>query len=97
MTTQEQIQIFFKRKINPSLAKHEGSVHVIEWKNGVLKVSLSGRCAACPSAHTTNEEFIKKLTMQEFADVEDVVLVTSVSQSLLDMANKILKSRQQVL
>ena len=51
---------------------------------------LTGACASCPSAQQTIEDVVKSVVTGELDEVKDVILDTSVSEDLLDMARKIL-------
>ena len=53
-------------------------------------MKLTGACAGCPSAQETLEEVVKDFVMGGVPEIRDVVLDTSVSEDLLDMARKIL-------
>ena len=52
---------------------------------------LTGSCASCPSAQSTIEDVVKSILMENIDGIKDVVLDTSVSEDLLDMARKILR------
>ena len=45
----------------------------------------------CPSAQSTIEDVVKSILMENIDGIKDVVLDTSVSEDLLDMARKILR------
>ena len=62
-----------------------------KYEDGVAYVKLTGACATCPSAQETLEDVVKDFVMGGVPEVKDVVLDTSVSEDLLDMARKILK------
>ena len=53
-----------------------------------------GSCASCPSAQSTIEEVVKGIVMENVQGVKDVVLDTSVSEDLLDMARMILRKEK---
>lgn len=86
----EQIEKVLAEKVNPLLASHYGGAVLTGLENGVVYVKLTGACSACPSAQYTIEDVVKAVLMEEISEVKDVVLDTSVSEDLLDMARKIL-------
>ncbi|MDO4553112.1 MAG: NifU family protein [Bacillota bacterium] len=86
----EKIEKVLKEKVDPLLAAHYGGVALVAYENGVAKVRLLGSCAGCPSAQYTVEDVVKTTLMEEVPEVKDVVLDTSISEDLLDMARKIL-------
>lgn len=87
---EEQITKVLKEKVDPVLAEHYGGAMLTGFENKVAKVRLTGACASCPSAQYTIEDVVKTIVMENCEGVEDVVLDTSVSEDLLDMARKIL-------
>ncbi|MEG0830166.1 MAG: NifU family protein [Anaerovoracaceae bacterium] len=88
---EEQIKKVLKEKVDPVLEAHYGGAALTGFENNVAKVKLTGACATCPSAQYTIEDVVKNIVMENCQGVEDVVLDTSVSEDLLDMARKILK------
>lgn len=89
---EEKIKKVLEEKVNPILASHFGGAVLVGVENNVALVRLTGSCSACPSAQYTIEDVVKNIVMGEIKEVEDVVLDTSISEDLLDMAKKILKS-----
>ena len=88
---EEQIIKVLKEKVDPVLAAHYGGAILTKLEDNVAIVRLTGSCASCPSAQSTIEDVVKSIVMENVEGVEDVVLDTSVSEDLLDMARKILK------
>lgn len=87
----EKIQELLDQKVNPLLAEHFGVAKLTGLENNVAKVRLGGACGGCPSAQFTLEDVVKNILMEELPDLKDVVLDTSVSDDLIEMAKKILK------
>lgn len=88
----EQIDKVLKEKVDPVLAQHYGGAYVTGIsEDNIVKVKLTGACACCPSAQYTIEDVVKAIVMEEIPAVKDVVLDTSVSEDLIDMAKKILR------
>lgn len=92
---EEIIKKVLKEKVDPLLASHFGGVVLTSFENGIAYVKLTGSCSTCPSAQYTIEDVVKGIVMDEIPEVEDVVLDTSVSSDLLDMARKILKKEMR--
>ncbi|MBK5246033.1 MAG: NifU family protein [Peptostreptococcaceae bacterium] len=86
----EQIQEVLDEKVNPLLEEHYGGANLVEFKDGIAKVRLTGACSTCPSAQNTIEDVVKQIVMAECEGVEDVILDTSIGEDLLEMARKIL-------
>jgi len=90
---EEQIRNVLKEKVDPVLSAHFGGSTLTRLDDGVAIVRLTGACASCPSAQMTLEEVVKDILMQEVEGLKDVVLDTSVSEELLDMARMILNKK----
>lgn len=87
---EEQIREVLKEKVDPVLSAHYGGAVLTEYENNIAKVRLTGACASCPSAQYTIEDVVKSILMENCDEVEDVILDTSVSDDLIEMARKIL-------
>lgn len=87
---EKRIKEVLKDKVDPILAEHYGGAILTGFDQGVAKVKLTGACASCPSAQDTLEDIVKQVLTTEIPEVKDVVLDTSVSEDLIDMAKKIL-------
>ena len=90
MEKNKEIQKILEEKVNPILAGHFGGAQLVSYENNVAKVRMTGACATCPSAQFTIEEIVKEVVMENCKDVSDVVLDTSVSEELFEMAQKIM-------
>lgn len=87
---EEKIKKILEEKVNPLLESHYGGAVLVGFENGIAKVRLTGACRTCPSAQYTTEDIVKEILMSELPEIKDVILDTSVSEDLLDMAKKIL-------
>ncbi len=88
---EEQIKKVLKEKVDPVLAEHYGGAMLTGFENNIAKVRLTGACASCPSAQYTIEDIVKEIVMENCSGVKDVILDTSISEDLIDMAKKILR------
>ena len=86
----DKITKVLKDKVDPILAAHYGGAILTKYEDGIAYVRLTGACASCPSAQQTIEDVVKSVVTGELDGVKDVILDTSVSEDLLDMARKIL-------
>ena len=50
---EEQVREVMEKEIQPMLASHGGGVELLEVKDGVVKVRLTGACAGCMGAQMT--------------------------------------------
>lgn len=88
---EERIIAVLEEKVNPVLASHYGGAQLVGFENNIAKVRLTGACGTCPSAQYTIEEVVKTILIGELPEIVDVILDTSVSDDLLDLARKILR------
>lgn len=91
----QKIESVLDKYVRPELARHEGNVQVVSYEDGILRVRLYGQCANCPSGLQTTEELIGKTVMAQIPEVKDVVLVTGVSDDLLNFARQMLADRKR--
>jgi Fe-S cluster biogenesis protein NfuA len=87
---EEKIKKVLIEKVNPLLESHYGGAVLVSFENNIAKVRLTGACRTCPSAQFTIEDVVKEIILNELPEVEDVILDTSVSEDLIQMARKIL-------
>ena len=83
---EQRIERILEEKVRGMLLEHEGGVQMKSFKEGILKISLTGHCAGCPSAQITTEEVVARAVKEEVPEVRDVVLVHDVSPELLSFA-----------
>lgn len=93
---EEKIREILKEHVDPVLAEHFGGSSLSKLEDGVAYIRLTGACAQCPSAQETLESVVKDFVMGGCPELKDVVLDTSVSDELLDMARQILNGNMKV-
>jgi len=91
--TIESIERILDESVRPVLREHGGNVGVTSFEDGVLKVRMQGSCNNCPSAVFDVEHLVETEIRAAIPDVNSVVLVTGVSDELLDAARKLMKNR----
>lgn len=87
---EDRIKEVLEQKVNPLLASHFGGAQLTAYEDGVVYIKLTGSCGTCPSAQFTVEDVIKSTLIDAIPEIKDVVLDTSVSDELMDMAHRIL-------
>lgn len=92
----KRIEAVLDEKVRPELAQHSGDIEVVEYKDDVLKVRFLGKCSHCPSAYVTLESTVATALQEEIPEIKEVVLVTGVSDQMLNMANDILRQRHKM-
>ena len=62
-------------KIRPALIADGGNVEVVDVKDGIVSVKLTGACHGCPMSTMTLKNGIERLLKEEIADIKEVVAV----------------------
>jgi len=60
-------------KIRPNLVADGGNVELIDVKDGVVKLKLTGACAGCPMSTMTLKNGIERILKREIPEVKEVV------------------------
>lgn len=93
--TIEEIEKVLDEKVRPDLAMHGGDIHVEKLEDGILHVRMQGQCSGCPSAELTMENLVNTELKEAFPELEQVVLVSGVSDSLISEAKEMLRRRHR--
>jgi Fe-S cluster biogenesis protein NfuA len=62
-------------KIRPALVADGGNVELVDVKDGIVSVKLTGACSGCPMSTMTLKNGIERLLKEEIADIKEVVAV----------------------
>jgi Fe/S biogenesis protein NfuA len=71
----ERVQRVLSERINPSVAMHGGGISLVDIRDNVVYVSMSGGCQGCGMASVTLTQGIKQVlhdAVPEIVDVQDV-------------------------
>jgi Fe-S cluster biogenesis protein NfuA len=60
-------------KVRPTLIADGGNVELVDIKDGVVQVRLTGACSTCPMAQMTLKMGVEKAIKAEFPEVKEVV------------------------
>ncbi len=60
-------------RIRPSLHADGGDVELVDIKDGIVSVRLTGACSGCPLSTLTLKNGIERLLKEEIAGVKEVV------------------------
>jgi Fe/S biogenesis protein NfuA len=71
-----RISAVFDQQINPGLAQHGGRVRLVDLKDTVAYVEMSGGCQGCSMATKTLRDAIMRVLAQEFPELTGVVDTT---------------------
>ena len=64
-------------KIRPSLMADGGNVELVDVKDGIVSLKLTGACAGCPMSTLTLKNGIERILKEEISDIKEVVNVES--------------------
>jgi Fe-S cluster biogenesis protein NfuA len=62
-------------KIRPALLADGGDVKLVDVKEGVVKVKLTGACGSCPMATMTLKGGIERILKEQVPEVKEVIAV----------------------
>lgn len=62
-------------KIRPYLQADGGDIELVEVKDNIVKVKLTGACAGCPMAQATLKEGVEKKIKEDVPEIEKVLSV----------------------
>ena len=62
-------------KIRPMLQRDGGDIELVEVKDGVVKVRLTGACKGCPMSQMTLKQGVEKLLLKEVPGLKEVQAV----------------------
>jgi len=61
--------------IRPSLMMDGGNVELVEVKDGVVKVKLTGACHGCPMAQMTLKAGVERVIREQVPEIKEVMAV----------------------
>ena len=93
--TLEEIERVMEEQVRPELALHDGNIQIESYADGVLDVRLLGQCSNCPSAGYTMETIVEEKIHEAFPQIKEIKLTTGVSDSLIEEALAMLRSRHK--
>ena len=62
-------------KIRPALVADGGNVELVDVKDGVVSVRLTGACGSCPMSTMTLQMGVERILKEEVPEVKEVVAV----------------------
>ena len=62
-------------EIRPNLIADGGNVELVDVKEGVVSLRLTGACAGCPMSTITLKNGIERVLKEEISDIKEVIAV----------------------
>lgn len=72
----ERVQALLDGQINPAIAAHGGHVALVDLREHVMYVQLSGGCQGCGMASVTLRQGIERMVREALPEIEGIVDVT---------------------
>lgn len=72
----EKVEQVIEQKINPAVAQHGGQIHLVDVRDKVAYVKMSGGCQGCGMASVTLTRGIKRMIMEALPEIRDIQDVT---------------------
>ena len=70
------VQEVLDRQANPAIARHGGNVSVIDVRDGVVSILMSGGCQGCASSAATLRGGVEKMIRAAVPEVRDIIDAT---------------------
>lgn len=61
-------------KMRPYIQMHSGDVSLVEIKDGIVKIKVTGACAGCGLAHMTYNEMLGSMIKEEVPEIKDLII-----------------------
>lgn len=62
-------------KIRPALRADGGDVELVDVKDGVATVRLTGACGSCPMSTMTLKMGVEKVVMEEVPEIKELIAI----------------------
>ncbi|MCH9805091.1 NifU family protein [bacterium] len=71
------IEQLVDREVNPTIAAHGGKISVVEVRNGVLSIAMSGGCQGCASSTATLRDGFETMARRVAPELTQIVDITN--------------------
>ena len=73
MVMQEKVQKIID-KVRPYIQMHGGDVSVVDIKEGVVKLKVSGQCVGCSMADVTFDTMLGEMLKEEIPEIKEIII-----------------------
>ena len=88
----DEVEKVIRNNVAPIINEHGGIINIKSIENGVVTVTLEGKCNGCPSSQITTEQIVKECLVKKLGDkIVDVKLYSEVSDELWNFAKTLLR------
>ena len=64
-------------QVRPALGAHGGDVEIVEVKDNIVYLKLTGGCQGCAGARMTLKNGVERIIKDKYPEIEEVVDVTN--------------------
>lgn len=68
----EQIKELLETRVAPAVASHGGEVNFVEYKDGVLRLQMSGACAGCAGSTATLKYGVENMMRHFVPEIQEI-------------------------
>jgi Fe-S cluster biogenesis protein NfuA len=61
-------------QVRPYIEMHGGDVSLVDIKNGIVKLKVSGACADCYMSHVTFDEMLGGMIKEGIPEIKDIII-----------------------
>ncbi|MFW6079111.1 MAG: NifU family protein [Gemmatimonadota bacterium] len=72
----ERVRKVIEHQINPAIASHGGRIELVELRDGVAVIEMSGGCQGCGMARVTLQQGVEKMLKQAVPEIQGVADAT---------------------
>lgn len=72
----ERVQTVIDREINPAVASHGGEIGLVEVRDQVAYIRMSGGCQGCGMARVTLKQGVERMLREAVPEIQGIVDVT---------------------
>ena len=72
----ERVQTVIEREVNPAVAQHGGQIGLVEVRDNIVYIEMSGGCQGCGMAKVTLKQGVERMLTEAVPEIEGVEDVT---------------------
>ncbi|OFZ27244.1 MAG: hypothetical protein A2381_03570 [Bdellovibrionales bacterium RIFOXYB1_FULL_37_110] len=73
----DKIEALMDEQVRPALGAHGGNVEIVEVKDNIVYLKLTGGCQGCAGARMTLKNGVERIIKDKYPEIEEVVDVTN--------------------
>jgi len=73
----DKIEALMDEQVRPALGAHGGDVEIVEVRDNIVYLKLTGGCQGCAGARMTLKNGVERIIKDKYPEIEEVVDVTN--------------------